>query len=136
MPTSMQLELDTNPFLRPHAETLRAYLGVPESESDEATPTSPASSRSCGTQTLGVAQRPSERHQQQHLQDQARRPETWVFAVSPMAKRAGIILDGPIVEKLRFLRMGKTVKQGVCWRSVGGLWQSYLHGFSICNYFV
>ena len=23
-----------------------------------------------------------------------------------MAKRAGIILDGPIVEKLRFLRMG------------------------------
>ena len=39
--------------------------------------------------------------------------ETWVSAVSPMAtwrkgeKRAGIILDGPIVEKTRcFLRMG------------------------------
>ena len=32
--------------------------------------------------------------------------ETCVSAVSPMAKRAGIILDGPIVEKLRFLRMG------------------------------
>ena len=26
-----------------------------------------------------------------------------------MAKRAGIILDGPIVEKLRFLRMGITI---------------------------
>ena len=32
-----------------------------------------------------------------------------------MAKRAGIILDGPIVEKLRFLRMGIT--DDLSWQS-------------------
>ena len=37
VPTSIGLELATNPFLRPQSETMRRHLAVPEEESDEAT---------------------------------------------------------------------------------------------------
>ena len=37
VPTTMALELETNPFLRPRSPTMRAHVGVPDDESDEAT---------------------------------------------------------------------------------------------------
>lgn len=37
VPTSIGLELDTNPFLRPDSTTLRAHLGIPDEEDLETT---------------------------------------------------------------------------------------------------
>jgi len=37
VPTSIELELETNPFLRPESPLLRSHLGVPDHESLEAT---------------------------------------------------------------------------------------------------
>ena len=35
VPTTIGLELETNPFLRPSSAALRAHVGVPDGESDE-----------------------------------------------------------------------------------------------------